>query len=71
MKKVGINYEVTYRTYKEFEVTDEQYEEIYEGSLPDDIINDLVDAAEWGNADREDDWSAHDVETGKCLQDWR
>lgn len=71
MKKIGINYEVTYRTYKEFEVTDEQYEEIYEGGLPDDILDELVYMVECGGCDRENDWSVHDIETGKCLQDWK
>lgn len=72
MKKIGIDYEITYSVYKEFEVDDDQYEAIQEGILPGDIMYDLVDAVQWSkDGDWKDDWAAHDLETGKCLQDWR
>lgn len=64
MKKIGIDYEITYSVYKEFEVDDDQYEAIQEGILPGDIMYDLVDAAQWSkNGNWRHDWTAHDVET--------
>lgn len=71
MKKVGINYEVTRRVYEEYEVTDEEYEAIQEGEIPWLIQNDLESNIDSGSGDRDDDWAAVDLETGKQLQDWR
>jgi len=71
MKKVGINYEVTRRVYEEYEVTDEEYEAIKEGEIPWLIQNDLENSIDTSCGDREDDWAAVDLETGKQLQDWR
>ena len=72
MKKVGVTYEITKSIYMEYYVHDDQYTDIYEGSLPGEIISDL----EWRLEDndygcRSDDWTAIDLETGKMLQDWR
>ena len=71
MKKVGINYEVTRRVYEEYEVTEEEYEAIKEGEIPWLIQIDLENSIDSGSGDREDDWAAVDLETGKQLQDWR
>ena len=71
MKEVGITYEVTRRYYEKFIVTDDEYEEIYEGNLPERIAKECEDHIDELDGDREDDWTAVDEITGKVLQDWR
>ena len=71
MKRVGITYEITRRCYKEYDVSDQDYVEIYKGNLPEEIAEDLENSIDELEGDRDDDWSAEDIDTGKTIQDWR
>lgn len=69
--KVGITYEITRTYYEEYEVTDCEYKEICEGELPEWVAEDLEYHIEELDGNRDDDWSAVNLETGKTIQDWR
>lgn len=74
MKLIEVCYESVKRTSALFEVSDEEYQKIYEGELPDHIKDQLADTINNQSGmccDEEIDWTVEDAKTGKMLQDWR
>ena len=68
MRHVEITYERTYRVSQNFEVTDDECEEIERGSLPDHIAEELEGLID--KEDYEQDYAVYDEDTGKQLVDW-
>ena len=70
MKKVEVTYELIRRVAKKYEVSDEEYQSIKDGVLPELIETEMMDLCESGEADYEMDWAVVDAETMQVLQDW-
>ena len=70
MKRIEITYEVTRRTCETFLVTDEEYDLVKSGEIPERITMELENNIDTGYGDREDNWAAVDDETGEVLQEW-
>jgi len=71
MRLIEITYEVTRRACETFEVSDEEYENLKAGELPEDVMMQLEHMIDTGDCDREDDWAAVDAISGVAVQDWR
>jgi len=73
VRKIGVTMEITKRLYREYVITDEQFEELKECSslretIGGDAFNDLVhDVSE--NGDYESDYAVTD-EDGVTILDW-
>lgn len=72
MRKIEVTMEICFRLAKEIEVTEEEYREIEHGGLPDHIFNDMEDEilGDLDHVDKDIDWAADDLETGKPIQGW-
>lgn len=68
MRHVEIIYERTYRVSQNFEVTDDECEDIERGSLPDHIAEELERLID--KEDYEQDYAVYDEDTGEQLVDW-
>lgn len=68
MRHVEITYERTYRVSQNFEVTDDECEDIERGSLPDRIFEELGKLID--KEDYEQDYAVCDEDTGEQLVDW-
>ena len=68
MRHVKIIYERTYRVSQNFEVTDDECEDIERGSLPDHIAEELERLID--KEDYEQDYAVYDEDTGEQLVDW-
>lgn len=71
LKRVEVTYEITRRVSEAYWVNEKEYQDIHDGELPERLAHNLEDAIDNLDGDREDDWAAVDLETGKQLQDWR
>lgn len=72
MKKIEVTMEVTYRMATTFSVTDEEYQSVKDGALPDRVFDDIEGDIYYNPQDcnKEIDWAAVDDETGEVLQEW-
>lgn len=68
MRHVEIIYERTYRVSQNFEVTDDECEDIERGSLPVHIAEELERLID--KEDYEQDYAVYDEDTGEQLVDW-
>lgn len=72
MRKIEVTMEISYRMAKEIEVTEEEYTKVKIGCLPYHIFNDMEDEilGDLDHVDKDIDWAADDLETGKPIQGW-
>ena len=69
--RISITYEETNRVCEEFIATKEEVQMIHEGEIPKRFKKTLRHDIDYRLGDIEEDWAAENLDTGKCIQDWR